>query len=151
LDQSFQVLKPQVQSDRLGTHCEGKEIPMPNTLSSTQLSLKEALELYENGKHRRYSLLFAVNGGAFAIAKLSVGESGKPAVVLGSLTLQELAFGMALFTAFMVGDIYVFGHNMRVTYLPNSFQWQGKAVLIMLGALQFFGWLIVGVTRAPGL
>jgi len=25
-------------------------------------------ELYENGKHRRYSLLFSINGGAFAIA-----------------------------------------------------------------------------------
>jgi hypothetical protein len=123
---------------------------MPNTLSSTQLSLNEAHELYENGKHRRYSLLFAVNGGAFAIAKLLVGESGKSAVVLGGLTLQELALGMALFTAFMVWDIYVFGHNMRVTYLPNSFQWQGKTVLIMLGALQFTGWLFVSMNRATG-
>jgi hypothetical protein len=47
---------------------------MSNGLSSTQLTLKEASELYENGKHRRYSLLFSVNGGAFAIAKLVCGE-----------------------------------------------------------------------------
>lgn len=121
---------------------------MSNTLSSMQLSLKEALELYENGKHRRYGLLFAVNGGAFAIAKLLVSESDKPGIVLGNLTLQELAIGMAIFTVFMVCDIYVFGDNMRKTYLPKSFQWQGKAVLIVLGVLQFTGWWLVGASRA---
>ena len=30
----------------------------------------ELFDTYEVGKHRRYSLLFAVNGGAFAVAKL---------------------------------------------------------------------------------
>ena len=117
---------------------------MIDTLSSTQLTLNEALELYESGKHRRYSLMFAVNGGAFAIAKLLTGETGKPGLVLGNLNLQELAIGMALFTAFMTWDIFVFGRNMRATYLPNSFRWQGKTVLIVLGMLQFFGWLQVG-------
>jgi hypothetical protein len=123
---------------------------MSNSLPSTQLTLNEAHELYENGKHRRYTLMFAVNGGAFAIAKLLAGESGKSGVVLGSLTLQELAIGMALFTAFMTWDIYVFGLKMRATYLPHSFEWQGKLVLIVLGALQFTGWLLVGVPRAVG-
>jgi hypothetical protein len=121
---------------------------MANGLSSTQLTLNEAHELYESGKHRRYSLMFAVNGGAFAIAKLLTGESAKSGVVLGSLTLQELAIGMALFTAFMTWDIYVFGHKMRDTYLSNSFQWQGKVVLIALGALQLAGWLLAGAPRA---
>jgi len=124
---------------------------MSNTLSSTQISLNEALELYENGKHRRYSLLFAVNGGAFAIAKLLVGESGTSNIVLGHLTLQELAIGMAIFTAFMVWAIFAFGDNMRKTYLPKSFQWQGKAVLIVLGALQLTGWLLVGPGRVAGV
>jgi len=122
---------------------------MLTTLSSTQLSLNEALALYEDGKHRRYGLLFAVNGGAFAIAKL-LAESGKPGIVLGDLALEELAVGMAIFTVFMVWDIYVFGSNMRKTYLPKAFAWQGKAVLIVLGALQFTGWLLVGATRAAG-
>jgi hypothetical protein len=94
--------------------------------------------------------MFAVNGGAFAIAKLLTGDPGKSGVVLGSLTLQELAIGMALFTAFMTWDIYAFGIKMRATYLPNSFQWQGKAVLIILGALQVTGWLLVGAPRAAG-
>jgi hypothetical protein len=123
---------------------------MLNALSSTQLTLNEAHELYETGKHRRYSLMFAVNGGAFAIARLLTAEPGKSGVVLVSLTLQELAIGMAAFTAFMTWDIYIFGHKMRAAYLRNSFEWQGRAVLIVLGALQFAGWLLVGAPRAVG-
>jgi hypothetical protein len=109
---------------------------MPDSLSTTQLTLNEAHQLYENGKHRRYSLMFAVNGGAFAIAKLLTGEPGKS--------------GMALFTAFMAWDIYVFGQKMRATYLSDSFQWRGKAVLVILGALQFIGWLLVAGSREGG-
>ena len=44
------------------------------------LTVKDALELYENGKHRRYSLLFSVNGGAFAIAKI-LADKGRRLVV----------------------------------------------------------------------
>ena len=75
---------------------------MSTGLSTTQLTLKEASDIYEDGKHRRYSLLFAVNGGAFAVAKLLTGEPGKSGVVLGGLTLQQLAFGMILFTAIIL-------------------------------------------------
>ena len=120
---------------------------MSDTMSSMQLSHKEALELYENGKHRRYNLLFAVNGGAFTIANLFVGKSCKPSIFLGSLTLQQLAYGMAIFTFFMGLDIFFFGNNMRKTYLPKSFQWQGKAVLFVIGALQLTGWLLVGASH----
>ncbi len=118
---------------------------MANHLSTTQLTLNEALGLYENGKHRRYTLMFAVNGGAFAIAKLLAAEPGPSGVVLGRLSLHELAIGMALFTAFMVWDIYAFGRGMRTRYLPDSFQWQGKTVLLVLGGLQCTGWLLVGL------
>ncbi|PHV04375.1 hypothetical protein CSQ96_26025 [Janthinobacterium sp. BJB412] len=121
---------------------------MSNTLSSTDLSLKDALELYENGKHRRYGLLLAVNGGAFAIARLLAGESGNSGFVLGNLTLRELAIGMAIFTALMVWDIYVFGDKVFKTYIPKGFQSQGKAVSAVLGALQFTAWLLVGARLA---
>ena len=117
---------------------------MSDVLSTSQLSLKEAFDLYENGKHRRYSLLFAVNGGAFAVAKLLAGEPGKQGIVLGQLTLSELSIGMALFTAVMVIDIYVFGDKMRKTFLPKAFGIQGKVVLVLLGALQCIGWLLAG-------
>ena len=108
------------------------------------LSTKDAFDLYENGKHRRYSLLFSVNGGAFAIVKLLAGEPGKDPVVLGHLTLPQLAIGMALFTAVMVADIFVFGEKMRTHQLPGAFGWQGKVVLFLLGFLLCAGWLLAG-------
>jgi hypothetical protein len=119
-------------------------LDMSNGLSTTQLTLKEALDLYESGKHRRYGLLFSVHGGAFAVAKLLKGEHGEPPVVLGSLTLQELAFGMALFTVIMVIDIYFFGDNMRTRYSQTLFEPQGKVVLVLIGALLCFGWFLAG-------
>jgi hypothetical protein len=61
------------------------------------------LKSYEDGKHRRYTLLFAVNGGAFAVAKL-LGEEGAAGV--GKLTMDHLAVGMLLFTTVMSLDIF---------------------------------------------
>jgi len=117
---------------------------MSTGLSTTQLTLKEASDIYEDGKHRRYSLLFAVNGGAFAVAKLLTGEAGKSGVVLGGLTLQQLAVGMILFTAIMALDIYAFGEKMRSQYkVAHFFGAPGKVVLILLGFLMCTGWYLV--------
>jgi hypothetical protein len=111
---------------------------------SRELQLKDAFDLYENGKHRRYSLLFSVNGGAFAIAKLFMGQPEKADHVLGALTLRQLSFGMAVFTAIMVWDIWAFGIKMRRSYLKGAFGREGKVVLLSLGALLCLGWLLVG-------
>jgi hypothetical protein len=47
---------------------------------------------YEAGKDRRYKLLFAVNGGAFIIAKLLIGTPKDPGpVVVGGL---GMAYGI---------------------------------------------------------
>jgi hypothetical protein len=116
---------------------------------SSQLSLKDAFELYENGKHRRYGLLFSVNGGAFAVAKLLTGRAGEADVVLGALTLNELSAGMALFTVVMSADIFAFGRKMRGRYLPGAFDWQGKSVLVLLTLLILAGWLLVGFGNRP--
>nr|WP_315232662.1 hypothetical protein [uncultured Albidiferax sp.] len=115
-----------------------------------QLTLKDAFDLYEDGKHRRYSLLFSVHGGAFAIAKLLAGESGKSAAVLGDLTLAQLSLGMVVFTAVMVWDIWSFGEKMRTSYLEDAFGPRGKAVLLSLGILLCLGWLLVGARRLMG-
>jgi len=40
-------------------------------------------------------------------------DKSNPNFVLGKLTLTELSFGMAVFTAIMVYDIYSFGRRMR--------------------------------------
>ena len=110
------------------------------------LSIKDAFELYENGKHRRYSLLFSVNGGAFAIAKLLTGEPGKSGVVLGELRLADLSIGMIVFTIGMVCDLYAFGSKMRNNYqLADAFGLPGKIVLILLGILLCAGWSLVGL------
>jgi len=113
-----------------------------------EISLKDAMSLYEDGKHRRYGLLFSVNGGAFGVAKLLVGANGKPEIVLGQLTLLELSWGMIVFTVIMVGDIYAFGDKMRKAFLPKAFDWRGRLVLVSIGLLICCGWFLVAHT--PG-
>jgi hypothetical protein len=118
------------------------------------ISFREASELYENGKHRRYELLFAVNGGAFAIAKL-VGEHKSG---LGKLHFAEIAVGMILFTSAMVYDIFCFGlkwHELaNEIALANQideyrlkhyeiFSRKGQVVLLVIGLLLCVGWLLV--------
>ncbi len=118
-----------------------------DTANATKLDIAfpEACKLYEDGKHRRYELLFAVNGGAFAIAKL-IGE--KPG--LGGLRLPYLAAGMVLFTLTMVYDIYKFGakwHAIGKRISPDPiytiFGRPGRIVLILLGTLLCLGWILV--------
>ncbi len=108
-----------------------------------EISLKDKMSLYEDGKHRRYSLLFSVNGGAFAVAKILAGVEREPRIVLGQLTLPELSWGMILFTVVMVADIYAFGYKMRSDFLPNAFDWRGKLVLIWIGLIICAGWFLV--------
>ena len=110
---------------------------------SEGFSLKDKLSLYEEGKHRRYTLLFSVNGGAFAVAKLLVGAEGKTAIVLGQLTLPELSWGMILFTVIMVADIYAFGYKMSHDFSLKVFGRIGKLVLISIGLLICAGWCLV--------
>lgn len=110
-------------------------------MSPEEKKVPDGFKFYEDGKHRRYSLLFAVNGGAFTIAKLFAERNAD--VVLGNLSLQHLSFGMILFTIVMVVDIFIFGEKMRATYLPDAFGWQGKIVLVLLGILICAGWFLV--------
>jgi hypothetical protein len=120
---------------------------MPEIIDSsrTLISFQEANKLYEDGKHRRYELLFAVNGGAFAIAKL-IGEKK---LQVGNLSLPQLAAGMILFTIVMVFDIYMFGdkwHRLSKeieTHQGNElFGWPGRVVLILIGLLLCAGWTL---------
>jgi hypothetical protein len=95
-------------------------------------SIKDAYTLYESGKKRRYELLFAVNGGAFAIAKLLTSSDNKEQV-LGYLTLTHLAIGMEMFTILMVWDIFSFGTKMRDRHLEGEvFGLEGQLILILL-------------------
>jgi hypothetical protein len=102
----------------------------------------ESFKTYEEGKHRRYSLLFAVNGGAFALAKVMTDKDPSNASV-GGLKLAYLCYGMALFTIVMSIDIFIFGQKMRRNYLPHAFGWSGKVVLVLIGALVCAAWVLV--------
>lgn len=73
-------------------------------------------------------------------------------IVLGSLSLAQLATGMILFTVVMVFDIFLFGHNLRST-LPRDpkdpgftttelFGLPGQIVLVLLGVLITAGWVL---------
>ncbi len=103
--------------------------------------ISENFKSYEDGKHRRYNLLFAVNGGAFAIVKLFAEKNA--AAVLGHLSLRQLSIGMIVLTIVMVVDIFMFGEKMRIAYLRDAFGWQGKTVLVLIGTLICVGWFLV--------
>jgi hypothetical protein len=105
----------------------------------------DMIKTYEDGKNRRYKLLFAVNGGAFAIAKY-LKEGHDASEVLGSLELWHLGVGMALFTAIMVADIYAFGMKMKEKD-ATLFALIGKVVLVSIGALLVAGWSIASVPK----
>ena len=107
----------------------------------------DVFRTYEDGKHRRYSLLFSVNGGAFAIAKI-LSEKPTDSVVMGSLHVPQLAAGMLAFTILMIFDIYTFADKMKGLQgqsKPEIFKAQGKAVLLLIGALICAGWMLGGI------
>ena len=106
-----------------------------------KLTTAESFKIYEDGKHRRYQLLFGVNGGAFAVAKLFTEANA--ITLLGNLTLSQLAIGMIIFTIVMTTDIYIFGWKMSKRHLEGAFEWQGQAVLLIIGFLICTGWFMV--------
>ena len=82
--------------------------------------LPSVFKEYEDGKHRRYELLFKVNGAAFAIIALAAkAESAE--MVNKIISLRALAVLMMIFTIVMGCDIFAFGWNMK-----QVFSRQGK-------------------------
>ena len=102
----------------------------------------DGLRTYIDGKMRRYSLLFSVNGGALAIAKLMTdAESAK---LLGHLSIKQLALGAIIFTIVMTIDIWSFGQMMSDKFLGElAFTRRGKLILVLLACLLIGGWLLV--------
>jgi hypothetical protein len=103
------------------------------------------LGTYIDGKMKRYSLLFSVNGGAFAIAKLMNGANTTAStVLLGNLRLWHLAIGSIVFTVLMVIDIFLWGQMMKNQFLGGlAFNIAGKSILILLGMLIILAWVLV--------
>jgi hypothetical protein len=134
---------------------------MSDTADAT---LSAGFEDYEKGKHRRYELLFKVNGAAFVIATLFTKTETKD-IIQGVVSLQMLAIGMMAFTIIMGIDIFSFGWGMK--QLDNRWpkmEWKigpwrikhtqlgyglfrpvGMAVLGLTVALIALGWLLVAL------
>ena len=113
-----------------------------DTHLKTPLEKLQGMQTYIDGKMKRYSLLYAVNGGAFAIAEvLGEKESGR---LTGGLSLLALAIGAILFTLLMWRDIYTFGMMMRTKFFANKlvFEEGGRRILAALSLLIIAGWLL---------
>lgn len=104
---------------------------------------REDSQHYLDGKMKRYSLLFAVNGGAFAIAKLLDGPTPPR-----GLTLAGLSVGAMVFTVIMTADIWLWGAAMRNQHGARIFRPVGQTILLMIGALLCSGWALIWLNRA---
>lgn len=104
----------------------------------------EKLAIYTDGKMKRYSLLFGVNGGAFAIVQLIADGSNK---LPGTLTLRDLAMGIILFTVLMTMDIWLWGQLMRREGLAGELAFSpfGKAILLLIAGLIISGGVLVAM------
>jgi hypothetical protein len=100
---------------------------------------KDIAELYLEGKMKRYSLLFSVNGGAFAIVQLSA-ERKLP----GELSIFALSVGLIVFTVLMISDVWLWGADMREKHSLRLFRPVGQIILLMIGALLVAGWALIG-------
>lgn len=117
--------------------------------SEDELKLYEA---YADGKMKRYTLLFAVNGGALAIAQV-YRETG----LLGMLTVAKLAVGAICFSWLMLWDIWAFGTMMRRRYDAlwkkekndptrlNIFTPVGQWILVLLVLLVTLAWVFAAI------
>ena len=101
---------------------------------------REDQALYLEGKMKRYSLLFSVNGGAFAIAKL-LNAPAPP----GGLSIGGLSVGAIVFTTLMTSDIWLWGAGMRIRHGKDVFRPVGQTILLMIGALLASGWALVSI------
>ena len=113
-----------------------------DTLLVTPKDKLDGLSTYIDGKMKRYYLLFAVNGGAFAIAKLLGDPAGQR--IAGGLSLRALALGAIIFSLLMWRDIYLFGEMMRCKFFGGTlvFGKGGKRILAVLCLLLISGWLL---------
>ena len=114
------------------------------------------METYIDGKMRRFTLLFSVNGGAFAIAKLFKDQGNSQ--LLGALSIEALAIGAVLFSWLIWLDIWAWGAMMRRYFNASCnascpkdkeertrlglevFTVAGKSILTFLVVLVTVGW-----------
>ena len=110
----------------------------------------DALRTYIDGKMKRYNLLFAVNGGAFAIAKLGSDNQA----TIGNLDLLKLAVGAIIFTIVLTADIWLWAQQMKETHLrgeTHTFSLAGKTVVLLLSSLLILAWALAAEFHQTGI
>ncbi len=115
------------------------------TIGRTKEGHLDALKAYTDGKMERYKLLFAVNGGAFALGQfmLSTAASRLAAV----LPVRYLADGAIVYTALMTVDIWLYGQMMRDRFAGDAaFSPAGRALLLLISTLLMGAWFLVSLT-----
>lgn len=114
----------------------------PNRYDNKE-NLLNRLNIYIEGKMKRYSILFAVNGGAFAIIQLLTDNSKS---LPGMLTYETLAWGAIIFSLIMTYDIWTWGWGMRFKHIgKDAFTSAGRAILLSLGGLIMLGWFLIAI------
>jgi hypothetical protein len=104
-----------------------------------------AYNTYQDGKMKRYYLLFSINGGAYAIVTWAAEHPKGVEWAASPKTIAiVVAIAAALFTALMLVDVWLFGRMMKEAEAGTEdgivyFGGHGKAVLasivvILLGA-----------------
>lgn len=118
----------------------------PDDATKRFSSFEAGFKAYEDGKHRRYGLLFAVNGGAFTVARLFTDQNA--VLLLGQLSVSDLGYGMIVFTVAMFVDILMFGVRMREK-VGWVFGPAGVVVLFSICLSICAGWYLVARGAPP--
>jgi hypothetical protein len=120
----------------------------------------DAYGVYQDGKSRRFSLLFTVNGGAFALVGFLAGD--QPRVKFGVFALWAFVvvpIALVLFTRAMRDDFFVFGEAMHRVWrdsgldCPEIFSEKERRIVRCVAALLCASWglAVVLVVASWGL
>jgi hypothetical protein len=109
-----------------------------------------AYNTYQDGKMKRYTLLFSINGGAYAIVTWAAEHVPAAHEIARAASMRTIAVVVAiaasLFTALMLVDIWLFGRMMRRAGAGDSLAYFGKhgqAVLASIICILLGAWAAV--------
>jgi hypothetical protein len=95
--------------------------------------------VYQDGKARRYTLLFSVNGGALAILEFATE-------VDSANLFSAMPYGLILFTATMFIDIWAFGSALHAE-VEQAFRLIGRFVLTTICGLIIAAWSLMALQQ----
>jgi hypothetical protein len=101
----------------------------------------DAYNTCQDGKMKRYTLLFSINGGAYAIVTWTAEHVAAAQEVARAASLTTIAIVVAiaasLFTALMFVDVWVFGRMMRKVATGDGLVYFGRHGQAVLASIVF--------------